>query len=57
MKVRELRSLQNGSRTFNGDTMNGETQNQERDKAEKHVQGNGKGGSLKAYTKMTNEGS
>ena len=50
MKVCELRSLQNGSRTFNGDAMNDETQNQERDKAEKHAQGNGKGESLKACT-------
>ena len=36
--------------------MHDETQNQERDKAEKHAQGNGKGGSLKACTKMMNEG-
>ena len=57
MKVRKLRSLQNISQTLDGDGMHDNTQNQERDKAKKHAQGNGKGGSLKAYTKMMNESS
>ena len=51
MKVRKLRSLQNISYILNRGTMHDETQNQERDKVEKHDQGYGIGGSLKACTK------
>ena len=51
MKVRKLRSLQNIFLIINGDAMHDDTQNQERDKAEKHAQGNGRGGSLKACIK------